>query len=80
VTTPGGNSLATNFDTIPDAPVSRFALSIVAGSHGPLGVSGNLCSRRGPKARADVTLIGQNGAKITRTQQLHIDGCGKKRR
>jgi len=80
VTTPGGNSLATNFDTIPDAPVSRFALSIVAGSHGPLGVSGNLCSRRGPKARADVTMIGQNGDKITRSQRLNIRGCGKKHR
>jgi hypothetical protein len=80
VTTPGGNSLATNFDTIPDAPVSRFALSIVAGSHGPLGVSGNLCSRRGPKARADVTMVGQNGDKITRTQLLNISGCAKKHR
>ena len=39
VTIPGGTRLATNFDTIPDAPVSKFALSIVAGSHGPLGVS-----------------------------------------
>lgn len=78
VTTPGGNSLATNFDTIPDAPVSRFALSIVAGSHGPLGVSGNLCSRRGPKARADVTIVGQNGDRITRSQRLRINGCGKK--
>jgi hypothetical protein len=79
VTTPGGTSLATNFDTIPDAPVSRFQLNIVAGSHGPLGVSGNLCSRRGRKATADVTMVGQNGSKVTHSQRLHINGCGGKK-
>jgi hypothetical protein len=80
VTTPGGTSLATSFDTIPDAPVSRFALSIVAGSHGPLGVSGNFCSRRGPKATADVTMVGQNGDQVTKSLRLHINGCAKKHR
>jgi len=78
VTIPGGTRLATHFDTIPDAPVSKFTLSIVAGSHGPLGVSTNLCSRRGLRSPADVEMIGQNGDVITRSQRLHVKGCVNK--
>ncbi|MFL5817217.1 MAG: hypothetical protein ACJ76L_06405 [Conexibacter sp.] len=78
VTIPGGTRLATNFDTIPDAPVSKFTLSIVAGSHGPLGVSTNLCTRRGLRSTADVEMVGQNGDTITRSQRLHIKGCVNK--
>src|SRR5215213_2624880 len=80
VTIPGGTRLATNFDTIPDAPVSKFTLSIVAGSHGPLGVKTNLCSKSGKRSAADVTMLGQNGAKITQHPRLHIRGCGSKHR
>jgi hypothetical protein len=76
VTIPGGTRLATNFDTIPDAPVSKFTLNIVAGSHGPLGVSANLCSRRGKRSTADVTMRGQNGDVLTSHPRLHISGCG----
>jgi len=79
VTIPGGKQLATNFDTIPDAPVSKFTLSIVSGSHGPLGVSHNLCTKAGKRATASVQMGGQNGAVITRHQRLHIRGCGAKR-
>jgi hypothetical protein len=75
VTIPGGKQLATNFDTIPDAPVSKFTLNIVAGSHGPLGVSQNLCSKRGKRATADVQMRGQNGDTITRHPRLRIRGC-----
>jgi hypothetical protein len=75
VTIPGGTRLATNFDTIPDAPVSSFTLNIVAGSHGPLGVSTNLCSKRGKRSTADVKMLGQNGATITSHPRLHIRGC-----
>jgi hypothetical protein len=81
VTIPGGTRLATSFDTIPDAPVSKFTLKIVAGSHGPLGVSRNLCTKAGKRATADVTMRGQNGAVITKHPRLHIRGCrGAKRR
>jgi hypothetical protein len=80
VTIPGGTRLATNFDTIPDAPVSKFTLSIVSGRQGPLGVSRNLCSRRGRRARALVQMRGQNGDAITRHPRLHIRGCGARAR
>lgn len=76
VTIPGGTRLATNFDTIPDAPVTKFTLSLVAGSHGPLGVSArNLCSARSKRATAFVEIKGQNGDEITRRPRLHIRGC-----
>jgi len=71
--------LTTNFDTIPDAPVSKFTLNIVSGSHGPLGVVTNLCSRRGRRSTALVQMKGQNGASITRHTRLHIRGCGAKK-
>jgi hypothetical protein len=79
VTIPGGTRLATHFDTIPDAPVSKFTLRIVAGSHGPLGVSTNLCSRRGLRSPADIKMIGQNGDVISRSQRLHVNGCVNKK-
>jgi hypothetical protein len=76
VTIPGGTRLATNFDTIPDAPVSKFTLNIVAGSHGPLGVSArNLCSAKSRRAAALVQMKGQNGDALTRHPRLHIRGC-----
>ncbi len=79
VTIPGGTQLATNFDTIPDAPVTKFTLSLVAGSHGPLGVSArNLCSARSRRAAATVQIKGQNGDGFTQHPRLHIRGCGKK--
>ena len=78
VTIPGGTQLATNFDTIPDAPVTKFTLSLVAGSHGPLGVSArNLCSARSRRAVATVQIKGQNGDGFTQHPRLHIRGCGK---
>jgi hypothetical protein len=80
VTIPGGTRLATNFDTIPDAPVSKFTLNIVSGRQGPLGVSTNLCSRRGQRSRALVQMRGQNGDALTRHPRLHIRGCGSRRR
>ena len=77
VTIPGGTRLATNFDLIPDAPVSKFELNIISGRQGPLGVSTNLCSRRGQRSSALVQMRGQNGDAITRNQRLRIRGCGK---
>jgi len=80
VTIPGGTRLATNFDAIPDAPVSKFTLSIVSGSHGPLGVSHNLCTKRGKRSAANVQMRGQNGAVINSSVRLHIRGCGGKKK
>jgi hypothetical protein len=76
VSIPGGKQLATDFNAIPDAPLSRFTLSLVAGRNGPLGVSRNLCTKQARRAAATVTMRGQNGATIHRHERLHISGCG----
>jgi hypothetical protein len=80
VTVVDNKYLTTNFDTIPDAPVSKFTLSIVSGTHGPLGVVTNLCSKRGKRSTALVQMKGQNGDSITRHTRLHVRGCGGKKR
>ncbi|HEX7289616.1 MAG TPA: hypothetical protein VF250_00700 [Conexibacter sp.] len=73
---PGGKRLATNFKNVPDAPITRFELRLVAGRNGPLAANTNLCSKRARRATASVTMRGQNGAVIDRHQRLRIKGCG----
>ena len=80
VTIPGGTRLRTNFDAIPDAPITRFQLKIVAGGNGPIGVVTNLCSKKARNATVAIAMRGQNGAAIDKRQRLHIGGCGSARR
>ena len=72
---PGGTLLATNFDTIPDVPVTKFTLHLVSGKHGPIGVAENLCKIKGSRARVDVMLRAQNGKVIHTGERLHVAGC-----
>lgn len=76
VTIPHGKQLATDFAAIPDAPISKFTLRITAGRNGPLGVSSNLCGRRARRARASITMEGQNGTVLTKHPRLNVVGCG----
>ncbi|HEX5145531.1 MAG TPA: hypothetical protein VFV85_00805, partial [Conexibacter sp.] len=46
VTIPQSKYLATTFHDIPDAAITKFTLSLVSGSHGPIGVVTNLCSAK----------------------------------
>jgi hypothetical protein len=52
--------IRTRFQTVPDAPVSRFVLDMRGGAKGLLVNSENLCSKRA-KTRATVKMLGQNG-------------------
>jgi hypothetical protein len=79
VSIPGGTRLATDF-TVPDAPVTRFTLNLVAGHNGPVGVVTNLCTRKARNATVAISMKGQNGASINRHQRLHIRGCGAAKR
>jgi hypothetical protein len=74
---PGGKRLATQFDTIPDAPITKFSLRIVSGKNGPVGIATNLCSAKGRAATAAVGYRGQNGAIVQTNQKLRIAGCPK---
>ena len=78
VSIPRDLTLATTFDTIPDVPITKFTLNLVAGRSGPIGTIGNLCSkrvRRGMKAK--LVFKGQNGRATARRQKISIAGCGK---
>lgn len=80
VSIPGGERLATNFDAIPDVPVSRFTLSLVAGRNGPLGVAENLCKQESRRAAAELTLRAQSGRVLRRSLRLKTGGCSRTRR
>jgi len=74
---PGGERLATDFDAVPDVPLKRFTLRLVDGKHGPLGVAENLCTAKARRAKAQITLRGQNGDLLRSSQPLKINGCAK---
>jgi hypothetical protein len=50
--------IRTTFDTVPDVPVTKFAMTLPGGKHGLLESSTNLCAK---PVRAIVQLKGQNG-------------------
>ncbi len=61
--------LRTRFETIPDAPVSRFTLNLYGGRKGLTENSENLCSR---SQIAAVTLDAQNGKSIAANQRIQL--------
>ncbi|HEX5713953.1 MAG TPA: hypothetical protein VFX85_11620 [Solirubrobacterales bacterium] len=64
------------FDLVPDAPVSKFVLTMQGGKKGLLVNNTELCKA---KPRADVKFDGQNG-KVANFRPLVTVGCGKKRK
>ena len=67
-----GAGLRARFEAIPDAPVSEFVLEMAGGKKGLLINSRDLCK---VDRRAEQTLVGQNGAKVTRKAKLQA-ACG----
>lgn len=79
ISIPRDLTLATTFDTVPDVPITRFTLNLVAGRSGPIGTIGNLCAARvrsGMKAK--LVFRGQNGNAVVRSQKMSIAGCGRR--
>ncbi len=68
--------LRTTFESVPDAPVSSFALDLLGGSKGLLVNSKSLC---GKAKSAKSRLVGQNGAVVNARTKLQT-ACGKKPR
>jgi hypothetical protein len=65
------------FETVPDAPVSKFVLTMQGGGKGLLVNNTNICKAR---PRANVEFDGQNG-KVADTEPLvSVGGCGKGRK
>jgi hypothetical protein len=64
------------FDLVPDAPVSKFVLTMRGGGKGLLVNNTNICRA---KPRANVEFNGQNG-KVERTRpRVKVGGCGHKK-
>ncbi len=70
-----------SFAAVPDAPVTSFELKLPQGAHSaltatlPASARGSLCST---KLLMPTTLTGQNGAQVTQSTRISIQGCPKK--
>jgi hypothetical protein len=70
----GGITYST-FDTVPDAPISRFELKLPAGAHSVLSApGGNLCDKT---LTMPTSIAGQNGALVKQTTKIAVTGCAK---
>jgi hypothetical protein len=68
--------IRTTFESLPDAPVSKFTLRMKGGKKGLLVNSRDLCMGR--TAHMTVRMIGQNNARADQSPALKND-CGKKK-
>jgi hypothetical protein len=72
------NKLVSTFATVPDAPVSRFELTLKGGKKGILVAVQNICRR--PRGQiADMEFDGQNGKRADRGVRMKTP-CAKKKR
>jgi hypothetical protein len=78
VDTGKGGGIRNTFEMVPDAPVSKFVLSMRGGEKGLLVNSENLCSPKA-KTHATVDLTAQNG-KVYDTTPRVANSCRKKTR
>ncbi len=69
--------LRTTFWAVPDAPVSKFRLTMQGGGKGLLVNNTNLCAA---SPRADARFTGQNGKVAKSSPKVKVSGCGKKQR
>lgn len=70
------DGLRTSFATVPDAPVSRFVLTMPSGKHSLLENSTNIC--RGAH-RAIVRMQAHNGKVADSKAKVSVAGCPKRR-
>jgi hypothetical protein len=76
VDTGKGGGIRNTFEVVPDAPVSKFTLSLEGGKKGLLVNSENLCSPKA-KTHALAHFVAQNG-KVSDTTPLISNDCAKK--
>ena len=69
--------LRTTFATVPDAPVSKFTLSLDGGNKGLLENGTNLCAQT---LRASVAIVGQNGKAANQSPVLQTHCRSHKRK
>jgi hypothetical protein len=66
-----------NFETVPDAPVSKVIVTMQGGRKGLLINSANLCKVKRSARRATVKMEGQNG-KVHDFRPVLRNDCGKR--
>ncbi|HEY2766766.1 MAG TPA: hypothetical protein VGI76_00835 [Solirubrobacteraceae bacterium] len=75
-----GNVTTSTFDTVPDAPIDTFDLSLPQGPNHvlaavlPAKANGSLC---GQALTMPTTITGQNGAQIKQSTKIAVAGCTK---
>jgi len=68
-------ALRNTFESVPDAPVSRFHLQLFGGDRGPIVLSEGLCR----DTRARVGLVGHNGKRHDTNARMETS-CPKKKK
>ncbi len=69
---------SSDFATVPDAPISSFALTLPEGPHSgltavlPASAKGSLC---GTSLSMPFTITGQNGAVVKQNEKIAVTGC-----
>jgi hypothetical protein len=63
----------TNFETLPDVPVSSFTLDLPVGPHSALTANGNICTAK--NLTMPTTIVAQSGAKLTQQTKIAVSGC-----
>jgi hypothetical protein len=64
---------SSTFETVPDAPVETFSVTLPRGPHSAFSGFGNLCSK---PIEVPTTFGGQNGALIEKETKVTVENCG----
>jgi hypothetical protein len=64
--------ITTNFESLPDAPISSFSLNLPIGPHSVLAGNGNLCAST---LTMPTTIVAQSGSKITQNTRISVTDC-----
>jgi len=65
---------SSTFNTVPDAPITSFDLTLPEGKYSALAANGNLCKS---KLAMLTSFLGQNGAEIHQSTPITVTGCPK---
>jgi hypothetical protein len=67
-----GGTITSNFEGLPDVPISNVAVSLPVGPDSVLAVNGSLCAS---KLSAPTALVAQSGAHIAQSTTIVVTGC-----
>ncbi len=67
-----GGVITTTYSSLPDVPISGFALTLPMGPSSALGAGGSLC---GESLTMSTTLVAQSGARLTGAVPVAVSGC-----